>query len=335
MMKRLLTGTAALLTSTAALCATMIPSSMINWVSVPTWPSVSAGLVFAGPTTMTGAPTFRSLAAGDLPVVPVSKGGTNATAAGGTALDNITGFSGTGFVKRTGSGAYAFVADPLPVANGGTGAATVAAARTALGAAASGANTDITSLNAPALGAATATTAAAGTSTTQVATTAFAQTAITGGGSAAKFTSLALTASAKVLAVNTSAQSIPNNANTVVTGWTAAVNQNSNFVDSTGIFTAPRAGFYQVSASIGFASAAFSAGQNVAVVILKNGTAVVQGARTVETTVTTPQYAPPTSVLLQCAQGDTISIAAFQNSGSAVALNSGGTIVYLSISEAP
>ena len=50
---------------------------------------------------------------------------------------------------------------------------TAAAARTTLGAAASGANTDITSLNAPALGAATATTAAARDNSTKVATTAY------------------------------------------------------------------------------------------------------------------------------------------------------------------
>lgn len=51
--------------------------------------------------------------------------------------------------------------------------ADAAAARTTLGAAASGTNTDITSLSAPALGAATATTAAVDTNTTQVATTAY------------------------------------------------------------------------------------------------------------------------------------------------------------------
>jgi hypothetical protein len=50
-----------------------------------------------------------------------------------------------------------------------------AAQRAAIGAAASGANTDITSLAAPALGAATATTQAAGTNGTNVATTAFVQ----------------------------------------------------------------------------------------------------------------------------------------------------------------
>jgi hypothetical protein len=54
-------------------------------------------------------------------------------------------------------------------------AATTAAARVGLGAAASGANTDITSLASPALGSATATTQTAGDNSTKVATTAFVQ----------------------------------------------------------------------------------------------------------------------------------------------------------------
>lgn len=61
---------------------------------------------------------------------------------------------------------------PLAVALGGTGGATAAAARTALSAAKSGDNTDITSLSDPAIGDATATTQAAEDSTTKVATTA-------------------------------------------------------------------------------------------------------------------------------------------------------------------
>ena len=66
----------------------------------------------------------------------------------------------------------------LPVANGGTGGTTGGAARTGIGAAASGANTDITSLAAPAIGAATATTATAGDNSTKVATTAFVTAAV-------------------------------------------------------------------------------------------------------------------------------------------------------------
>jgi hypothetical protein len=40
--------------------------------------------------------------------IGVSYGGTGATSASGTALDNITAFSSTGFLTRTGSGTYAF-----------------------------------------------------------------------------------------------------------------------------------------------------------------------------------------------------------------------------------
>ncbi|WP_124516946.1 hypothetical protein [Burkholderia stagnalis] len=145
-MKRPLTGALALLFSSIAMSATTIPSSMINWTSIPTWPSVSAGLVFASPSGASGAPTFRALVATDLPTVTVAKGGTGSTTAAG--------------------------------------------ARTALGAAASGANTDITSLSAPAIGAATAATASAGDSTTKVATTAYVQGAVTGGANAASFTTV-------------------------------------------------------------------------------------------------------------------------------------------------
>ncbi len=59
------------------------------------------------------------------------------------------------------------------------GLATAALSRAALGAAASGANTDITSLNGPALGSATATTPAAGDNDTSVATSAFVTAAVT------------------------------------------------------------------------------------------------------------------------------------------------------------
>jgi hypothetical protein len=40
--------------------------------------------------------------------VPVSHGGTGAASASGTAIDNISGFASTGFLTRTGAGAYSF-----------------------------------------------------------------------------------------------------------------------------------------------------------------------------------------------------------------------------------
>lgn len=54
--------------------------------------------------------------------VGVVNGGTGVSSASPTAIDNISGFSGTGFINRTGPGAYSFIASPIPVANGGTAA---------------------------------------------------------------------------------------------------------------------------------------------------------------------------------------------------------------------
>ena len=50
-----------------------------------------------------------------------------------TELRALASLASTGFLQRTGAETYAFVADPLPVANGGTASASASAARTALG----------------------------------------------------------------------------------------------------------------------------------------------------------------------------------------------------------
>jgi len=45
---------------------------------------------------------------GELVSVPVANGGTGGTSASGALLDNISGFSGTGYLSRIGAGSYAF-----------------------------------------------------------------------------------------------------------------------------------------------------------------------------------------------------------------------------------
>jgi hypothetical protein len=97
-------------------------------------------------------PVNVSTASGTL---PVGNGGTGATTLTGIVKGNGTSSMTAGSVALGSE-----VTGTLPVANGGTGATTAGAALTALGAAASGANTDITALNQSVTVAATGTIAA-------------------------------------------------------------------------------------------------------------------------------------------------------------------------------
>lgn len=106
--------------------------------------------VTSGPVISTGGTLAAVLS------LPISQGGTGATDAA-TARVNLG--LGSGAVTNVGTiaaqnanavaitgGTITGLGSPLPVASGGTGGATAAAARSSLGAAASGPNSDITSL---------------------------------------------------------------------------------------------------------------------------------------------------------------------------------------------
>lgn len=100
-MKRILAAALSLISS-IAFSATLTPVQLIN----PAGSSAGQAIVSGGAAT---APAWGNVSATTLTgVLPVTKGGTNASSASGVALDNISGFSGTGFLTRTGSGTYAF-----------------------------------------------------------------------------------------------------------------------------------------------------------------------------------------------------------------------------------
>lgn len=64
--------------------------------------------VTLGGTPATALVHAASIQLGWTGTLAVSRGGTGGGSASGTLLDNITGFSGTGFLTRTGAGTYAF-----------------------------------------------------------------------------------------------------------------------------------------------------------------------------------------------------------------------------------
>lgn len=100
-MKRFLASVLAAFAS-FAFGATTTPVQLLN----PAGSTAGQAIVSTGAST---PPAWGNISMSVLTgVVPVSKGGTNAAAASGSALDNITGFSGTGFLTRTGAGTYAF-----------------------------------------------------------------------------------------------------------------------------------------------------------------------------------------------------------------------------------
>ncbi|PRF97454.1 hypothetical protein C6Q14_28345 [Burkholderia ambifaria] len=68
----------------------------------------SAALAQSYPSPTYNNLTVQGIATLTAHPLGVSSGGTNSATASGTALDNISGFSSTGFLTRTGAGAYSF-----------------------------------------------------------------------------------------------------------------------------------------------------------------------------------------------------------------------------------
>jgi hypothetical protein len=138
-----------------------------------------------------------------------------------------------------------------------------------------------------------------------------------------------------LLYTNTSAQSIPNNTGTTVTGWTKTYDRvNANFNAATGVFTAPATAMYHVDVQLAYASAATVAGAQYSVTILNNGGVVDNGQYFAETA-TSLQRVVRASAIVSMVAGQTITIQTFQNSGGAIALSSTATTNSLSIVRIP
>jgi len=100
-MKRILTALLVFVSS-VSFGTTLNPVQLLN----PAGSTAGQAIISSGASS---APAWGSISATALTgIVPVANGGTNASTASGTSLDNITGFSSTGFLTRIGAGTYSF-----------------------------------------------------------------------------------------------------------------------------------------------------------------------------------------------------------------------------------
>ncbi len=127
---------------------------------------------------------------------------------------------------------------------------------------------------------------------------------------------------AYVIADTPTAQSIPNNASTIITNWTERTDLNNNFNPVTGVFTAPRTGKYTVTAMVTYANAAFAAGSEATIVVHVNGGQARAGRFEIPVVGTMVFSSPPSPFPLFLTAGDTVDVRAYQNSGAAVNTNS-------------
>lgn len=150
---------------------------------------------------------------------------------------------------------------------------------------------------------------------------------------AGTFTTLKGNSLAKVFATNTSGQSIPNNTSTTVTGWTTVRDANSNFVASTGIFTAPATADYLVCGQLIMSGSGISNGI-VEMTFLANAAAwAIANSPVAATTVTDNTVSGCADVFVS--SGQTISLNLLQNSGGAQSLATAAKQLYLSIVQLP
>lgn len=151
---------------------------------------------------------------------------------------------------------------------------------------------------------------------------------------AGKFTTLTTTSMSRVKAGTTNAQSIPNNAFTAITTYTTTQNQGANFVASTGVYTAPVAGDYDVRAGLRFTSAAGVVGTQIIIAVFVNGVEVYQSGSVSQST-STDSIGASGAWIVTCAANDLITIRAFQNSGLAMTLDGTAPPNFLNISQLP
>lgn len=158
-----------------------------------------------------------------------------------------------------------------------------------------------------------------------------------GTASTGQFTTLSSTSNDSLFYKNSSGQSFSTNTTTIVTGWTKVTDRvNSNFNAATGVFTAPNTGEYFVSAGIEYSSSTPSASnEQYDVIVVANSVQLCAGKTWTQSTSATAEQAV-VGCIAEISSGQTITVQAFQTSGSTVTQNSSEpTATYISINRIP
>lgn len=133
----------------------------------------------------------------------------------------------------------------------------------------------------------------------------------------------------------TASQSIPSGTQTTLTTWTKVFDRvNANFNATTGVFTAPATAIYQVQGTIGFGGSTSTIGNQFALSVLANS-AQICANETYSQSATTTGHAVSISCLVSLTSGQTVALQAFQNTGSAVTLNTTASNNFISINRVP
>lgn len=182
-----------------------------------------------------------------------------------------------------------------------------------------------------------ANTVVANATGSSAAPTAFAMPSCSANGSTLLWTAgtgFTCTTLSRVQAVNTSGQSISNNSATTTTNWTVSNQVGSAFVGSTGVYTTPATGYYEISFQLEYDLTTPPIGTQLLTAITVAGTTVANGITTIASTSQT-KAASQVTAIVKLTVGQTVTFQAYQNSGAAVTLDTGAANIYLSIQQLP
>jgi hypothetical protein len=149
-------------------------------------------------------------------------------------------------------------------------------------------------------------------------------------------TTLSASGNDALLYSNTSGQSIPNNTPTTLTTFTKVSDRvNANFNASTGTFTAPATGIYQVGGAVTFSTATGVSGAIYTAAVVANGVTIAQSRFDQTATTSVPvQVAIPLTVVSLTA-GQTIVFQVSQSTGVARTMSTAAALNFISISRLP